>query len=117
MIIFLYLKQEVIIVMKKRRSKQEWMSLVSQYMNSGLSMTKWCKENGVSVSSIAPYVKQYATPSEILSDNQNWVEMPLPRNIEKSLITLKVGAVSLDIKEGFDKKVLSDILKVVMSIC
>lgn len=103
--------------MKIRRSKEEWMLLVSDYTNSGLTLTEWCREKGISKSSIYPYIKQYAVPTEILSDNGIGVEMPLPRNIENSFITLKVGDVSLDIKSGFDKKVLSDILKVVMSVC
>jgi len=35
--------------MKKRRSKEEWMSLVSEYIHSVLNLTACCKGNRISI--------------------------------------------------------------------
>lgn len=101
--------------MKKRRTAEEWMLLVEDFKASNLNITAWCRKREVCKSSFYPYLKK----SEAIADpvSQKWGTVALPEGIEESLISLKMGTITLDIKNGFDKETLSDVLNVVMKLC
>src|SRR5690349_5130588 len=101
--------------MKIKRSKEEWVALVKDYRTSGLGLTAWCSEKGISKSSIYPYLKKLNRETE--ASEQKWGIITIPKNIESAAISLKVGAITLDIKNGFNKETLADILSIVMSLC
>ncbi|MBC2579088.1 IS66 family insertion sequence element accessory protein TnpA [Clostridium sp. DJ247] len=101
--------------MRNRKSQEQWMVLVKEYKASGLNLTAWCKEKGISKSSIYPYLKKFSSEAE--SSEQKWGLITISKSIETSPISLKIGAVTLDIKSGFDKETLGDILSVVMKLC
>jgi len=100
--------------MQKRRTAEEWMLLVEDFKASTLKITAWCRKNEVCKGSFYPYLKK----SEAIADPlvQKWGTIALPKGIEESLISLKIGTITLDIKSGFDKETLSDILNVVMKL-
>lgn len=101
--------------MRKKRSAEEWMNLVNEYKVSNLTLSVWCRKNEISKSSIYPYIKKY---EESLNPSaQSWGEITIPKNTELSPISLKIGDVTLDIKSGFDKQMLADILRVVRNQC
>jgi hypothetical protein len=101
--------------MRKRRSKEEWDALVKDYKISGLSLTAWCREKGISKSSIYPYLKKFNREAETCE--QKWGAIIIPKIIESPSISVKVGDVTLDIKKGFDKGTLADVLSVVINLC
>lgn len=101
--------------MYKRKSKEQWMTLVKDYETSGLNITAWCRAKGIRKSSFYQYIKKIdkrTQPSE-----QKWGLITIPKNIGTSLISLRVGAITLDINSGFDKETLADVLNVVMKQC
>lgn len=101
--------------MKKRRTAEEWMLLVEDFKTSNLKITAWCRKRDVCKGSFYPYLKK----SEAIADPvaQKWGTVALTEAIEESLISLKVGNITLDIKNGFDKETLSNVLNVVMELC
>ena len=102
--------------MNKRKSEEQWMQLVKNFNSSGLNVTAWCRESGISKGSFYTYLNKFkalaAEPSE-----QKWGAITIPKNIETSSISLKVGNITLDIKSGFNKETLKDILSVVTNLC
>lgn len=106
--------------MRKRRSKAQWIELVKEFKSSGLNLTAWCRENSISKNSIYPYLKKYKNQSEtkqVETKEQNWGAISIPKNIENPAISLKMGSITLNVKSGFDKKTLSEVLSVVMELC
>jgi len=101
--------------MTKRKSNEEWMLLAKDYRSSGLKLTVWCRERGISKSSFYPYLKKSKALAEPLEPK--WGSITMPKHIETSSILLKVGTITLDIKCGFDKETLRDVLNVVMKLC
>ncbi|MBZ9607330.1 hypothetical protein G9F73_005760 [Clostridium estertheticum] len=102
--------------MNKRKSKAQWMSLIKEYNSSGLNLTAWCREKEISKSSFYPYLKSFKAPASEPSE-QRWGTVTIPKSTEASSISLKVGTITLDIKNGFDKETLIDVLSVVMKLC
>lgn len=101
--------------MTKRRNNEEWLLLVKIYKTSGLNLTVWCRKNEISKSSIYPYIKKFKEPAEPLQPK--WGALTMPKGIETSAISLKIGSITLDIKKDFNKETLTDILNVRMRLC
>ena len=101
--------------MNKRKSEEEWMTIIKAFKASGINLTTWCRENGICKGSIYPYIKKFDTSDE--PREQKWGSIKIPKNIEASSITLKVGAIAIDIKNGVDKETLADVLSVIMKLC
>lgn len=102
--------------MNKRKPETQWIELIREYNSSGLNLTVWCKEKKLSKSSFYPHLKKFkalaAEPFE-----QKWGALAMPKSVEAPSILLKVGIITLDIKNGFDKETLMDVLSVVMKQC
>ena len=74
------------IILMKRRSKEEWRSLVTEQASSGKSLESFCAERGISASSFSNW--QYklkreqfvelpvVTPSEDIGTSRVVVELP-----------------------------------------
>lgn len=99
---------------RQRRSKEQWMLLVEDFKASGLALARWCKENNISKSSIYPYVK--ASNNNVEPHAQTWGIVTLPEKTTESTINLKIGEITLEIKNGFNRETLSDILSVVTKL-
>lgn len=100
---------------KQRRSKEQWKLLVEDFKVSGLSLAAWCREKNISKSSIYPYIKTF--DNNIKASEQNWGVVAIPKITAESSISLKIGSITLDIKSGFNKETLSDVLSVVTKLC
>lgn len=102
--------------MNKRKSEAQWMALVEERNSSSLNLTAWCREKEICKGSIYPYLKKFKALAAETSE-QKWGAIVIPKSSETSLISLKVGTITLDIKNGFDKETLLDVLSVVMTLC
>ena len=101
--------------MHKRKSEKEWLELVKEYTTSGLNLTAWCKKNNICKSSIYPYLKKIKASASETSE-QKWGVLALPKRLEVAPISLKIGTITLEIKNGFEKETLADILSVVIKL-
>ncbi len=104
--------------MAKRRTTNEWIGLIEGYKEreSGLSLIAWCKKTGISKSSIYPHIKSYNLKNS--PKEQKWGLIEIPKDdIKTPTISLRVGAITLDINSGFDKKMLTAVLEVVTNVC
>jgi transposase len=101
--------------MNKRKSEKEWEKIVEEFKRSGLNLTAWCRKNNISKSSIYPYIKKFNSSKESLG--KNWVSIPVRKISETAAFSLKIGTAILDIRSGFDKDELSELLDVVIKLC
>lgn len=101
--------------MAKIRSEKEWMAIVKDFKNSNCQLTSWCRDKEISKSSIYPYIKKFTIKD--MPIEPQWAEINIPKTTELSSITLKVGSITLDLKNGFSRELLSDVLSVVLTLC
>lgn len=101
--------------MNKRRSENEWFKIIEEFKASELNLTAWCKSKGISKSSIYPYIKKFN--SQTTFPETKWVSVPFVNSTDSIMFTLRVGSIDLDIRKGFDKNELADILSVIVKPC
>ncbi|WP_342473015.1 hypothetical protein MHH70_08155 [Metasolibacillus sp. FSL H7-0170] len=98
--------------------KQMWQDRIDAYRSSGATSVKaWCKQNHVGVQSMYNWMKRLDTEStHVAYPLTKWVAIDSSNSIEEtSTITVKVGDVSIEIKEGFNHSLFNEVIQVLQS--
>ena len=111
----------------RRRSRAEVAQIVSSYPQSGLSRTQFCRQHGLSLSTLARYSQRArhrdSLPSASISKSPCAVELPLARVefVEKSathtmqrdpLLVELAGGRRIAVSSGFDAATLTRLIAV-----
>ena len=94
--------------------KQEWNIAIQECRSSGLSVSEWCQQRGVTTTTYYRWerelltgVQRNGTPP---STTVTFAELPAPkqvsRNVAERCATLHIGSASLDIYSGCDAEQL-----------
>ena len=100
--------------LKHEAKKLEWSLSIQECRGSGLSVSEWCRQRGVTTTTyyrwereILTGVRRNGTPP---STTVTFAELPEPkkmsRNVSERCATLHIGNASLDIYPGCDAEQL-----------
>ena len=100
--------------LKHEAKKQEWNIAIQECRSSGLSVSEWCRQRGVTTTTYYRWerelltgVRRNGTPP---STTVTFAELPAPnqvsRNVAERCATLHIGSASLDIYSGCDTEQL-----------
>jgi hypothetical protein len=103
---------------RKRELTDLWDARIAAYVASGLSIARWCKENDIPDHQLRYQLQKrnshHDNPTS--PDSSRWVALQMnPSSI--SGVTLRVGAVNVDVQPGFDAKVLVDVIRALLQKC
>ena len=100
--------------LKHEAKKQEWSMSIQECRGSGLSVSEWCRQRGVTTATYYRWERELLTgvrkngapPSTAVT----FAELPEPkkmsRNVSERCATLHIGKASLDIYRGWDAEQL-----------
>lgn len=98
--------------------KQMWQDRINAYRSSRVPSVKaWCKQNQVGVQSMYSWMKRLKTEAtHVAYPLKQWVAIDSSNLIEDTAtLTVKVGDVSIEIKEGFSHSLLNEVLQFLQS--
>lgn len=103
----------------KSELKDLWDARLEAFAASGLSVPQWCRENN-----IPPHQLRYWLQKRMANKGNStkpqasgWIALPTIGQPLGSGVSLRVGAVSVDVQHGFDAKVLSDVIRALLQEC
>ena len=100
--------------LKHEAKKQEWSMSIQECRGSGLSVSEWCRQRGVTTATYYRWERELLTgvrkngapPSTAVT----FAELPAPKqvscNVAERCATLHIGKASLDIYPGCDAEQL-----------
>ncbi len=101
---------------RKTYCNAEKRSLLDAYKQSGTSKKLWCKENGISLSTMHKWLQndKNLTKSQ---DVQAWVPIitVTPENTDELLV--QIGKCTIPVAKHTDVQLLSTVLKVIINVC
>ena len=109
--------------MATRRTKDEKLKLIADYEMSGLSMTEWCKVNGISKSTFAVWIKSAKSDVTNPKSKARFVEValvtelpekPEPQSKNTADITVEYKAFKITLPANVDARAVENILKAVV---
>ena len=114
----------------QRQRLLEWSRKVADCRQSGLSVKRWCAENGTNVKSYYSWQKkvfeamveeQELRLEEIRSAGSNFVELPAPQQTMQiyasqstaaPIATVRIGSASVDVYPGAEPAVIAALCQV-----
>lgn len=108
--------------MRNENLKTIWEKRIKHYKESGLSMNRWCKDNDIKVHQLYYWLKKFNNEDSIQQETErNWLPVTLenkvPEFIQDDPIIIKIGKCTVDVKLGFNPIQLSEIIKVLSTLC
>ncbi len=104
--------------MSKDAIRKTWYERVNAFNQSGQSQSEWCKQNKLNLRTFNYWYTKLKKQSMENSDSVSWLPIKVV-NSSKSPIPLKilVGSATVEVTEGFDPKLLAEVIKVLGAIC
>ena len=96
----------------------EWSQRISECRSSGMSVTAWCKANGIPLSTYYNQQRKVFEAAKSSSENNQkaqFTEIHLPQRISTPLATIRIGDTEADIYPGADEETIRTICLVLKS--
>jgi transposase-like protein len=94
----------------KTYSAAEKEALLNKYKTSGALRKQWCKENGISLSTLQRWLKDE-------QNTQTWVSVVTAPPKYADAISIQAGTFTIPITQNTDVQLLAKVLKVIMELC
>lgn len=111
---------------KRIEVRKIWHERVIDFKTSGLTMNRWCEDNGIKLSTLQYWIRKFKD-SSTESSQVNWVAVNfddyLPTIItsdsenNKPEITIRIGKCCINVHPDFDSQLLQDVIKVLNTVC
>ena len=100
--------------MSRAENHKYWSKKVAEFKRSGKTKEEWCKKKNITIKQFNYWLKQF---SEETTETQ-WLpveikEKAIPRS---NVLNIKIGAVSIEVYPGYDKKLLLETLRTLQTL-
>ena len=106
--------------MTKTELQTQWEARISEFRDSGLSQSAWCKTKKINLRTFNYwFLKSNKAVSQTIKP-LNWVSIKtieMNEAPESSTLSVKIGQAIVEVKSGFDKKLLLNIVEALSSLC
>ena len=94
----------------------QWMQIVSQCRDSGLSVRQWCQEHGVNISSYYKWQRNMYAMAQVQQEIEFADVTPeQPSPIGSVAVTIRIGETEADIHNGADAATVEAVLRILKS--
>jgi tRNA(Met) C34 N-acetyltransferase TmcA len=104
--------------MAKPELRKEWERRISIFKQSGQTQTKWCATNDINIHQLKYWLKRIEDPSSTQKPSTKWVSVVVeeqPKEID-DILQIKIGHVTIDVKQGFNPSLLADVVKTLKTV-
>lgn len=103
----------------KKTSREEWRKRVNIFLKSRQTQKAWSDAHNISPKLLSYWVRQFRKES---ANNKPQQWLPVNVSEEENILTansltVKVGKISVEVKDNFDPQLLLKVVKVLESIC
>lgn len=98
---------------------KEWVKLIEEFKISGKTQAQWCREKNLKVKAFNFQYRKYKKESKtnIVEVNKtNWLPVEL-KPIILSKLSIKVGKAVIEIENGYNERLLQDVVRSLEAIC
>jgi hypothetical protein len=91
--------------MTQEQLRKQWADQVAAFKASGQSTTDWCTEQNIKPSQLRYWLRK----DKNIQTKTTW--LPLNLDDTDAPLLVKVGQVTVEVKPGFDPRLLLDVVK------
>jgi|WetSurMetagenome_2_1015567.scaffolds.fasta_scaffold1741356_1 transposase-like protein len=102
--------------MTREEYRRKWARLVRAQESSGLTVSKWCRQNGLNEKTFRRWKKELTSKTQQTTEApaSGWCQIQTRPSSEKpaSLKLVVNGQVTIELQTGFDRQLLQEALAV-----
>jgi hypothetical protein len=102
--------------MSTAENHKYWSKKLAEFKKSRKTKEEWCEKENITINQFNYWLRQFPgenTPTQWLPVEIQTETTTLP----SPPLTIKIGAASIEIHPGFDKDHLSEVLKILTTLC
>ncbi len=104
--------------MTKEQLKQDWQAVIHRYETSGIrNQSEWCRENGISLRNFNRWYNKLKKQVSSTAIVQSWVPIQITEKPQGPALNLRIGKITIEVKEGFQASLLREVVKALGEIC
>lgn len=105
--------------MERSELRKVWANRIGEYRQSGLSAREWCRANGVRPDRLKYWLSKVKANEKPDSVDMRWSELQVVESdsLTDAGIAVHVGSARIEVKAGFDRALLAEVLRVVSAAC
>jgi len=96
--------------MTKEELRDFWAARVKEFKESGQSAPAWCAANNIKLHQLRYWLRKEKQTSTVTT--LSWLPLNLSNTCPETSLLVRVGQVAVEVKPGFDPKLLADVVKV-----
>ena len=100
---------------------EHWQQHAQAFQSSGMTRRRYCELKQIKPYQLDYWRKQLRKPDlPVRSSTKSWIPLQLKndREIEhQSGILLRIGRLTIEVSQGFDRDLLSEVIRVVGPVC
>jgi len=109
-------------VTKRDQRQREWMTRVTDYKASGLTMAAWCTSNHVTLEQLKYWTRKFKTVASMdtVSSTARFVPLSVTESVPSLIsasIVVRVGHASITLQQGFDPQLLREAVTALSETC
>jgi len=90
---------------------------VSDYRSSGKTVTTWCSENNIKVSTLRYWLNKFKREAGVDVEQEAFIEFKQQGSTSKETpLIVKIGAVSIELYPGFKAETLREAIAAIRSL-
>jgi hypothetical protein len=97
--------------MTKEEQREFWAARVAEFKASGQSVLAWCAANDLKIHQLRYWLRKEKQDSA----KSTWLSLNLADAAFAGSLLVRVGGVSVEVRPGFDPKLLVDVVKTLMA--
>lgn len=91
-----------------------WSSRVEAFKASGLTQTEFCKVNEYKIKQFNYWVRKFKDiKTQTQAEKPQWISVNVAAPDRNDFLTIRIGSVVIDIKPGFNKHLLAEIVEAI----
>ncbi|MEK3885694.1 helix-turn-helix domain-containing protein [Paenibacillus sp. PL2-23] len=97
--------------------RQLWESRIAAYRASGQKATAWCTQNQINRRQLYNWMRKFADEGSG-GDTAPWVAIEVREQpVVSSSLVIQVGAVTIEVRSGYDAALLADVVRTLKTVC
>ncbi|MBM7581194.1 transposase-like protein [Caldicoprobacter guelmensis] len=99
--------------------RQQWKARIEAYKASDLSAREFCRQHDITTRQLYYWLRK-ETLKEQTGNTVQWLSVSLNSQEDTSLsdfLTVKVGPDAIEVRQGFNEKLLLHVVKVLSALC
>lgn len=103
--------------MQNNELRKLWEQRIASYRSSGLTQAKWCEANDLVSHQLKYWLKRIEEPTLASTVSFTSVVIEDQTTKQDDVLQIKVGDVSIEVRPGFNRSLLSDVIKTLKALC